>query len=153
MGEGLRITTEANIHSVDFLDVNLDLRTGLYKPFKKPNQTPLYVHRLSNHPRKVLENIPLAVNQRLNKISSNETVFNEAVPDFQEALEKSGYTHKLVYCATEEPPKPKKRRNRKRNETWFNPPWNSAVKTNIGKQFLRIIDRQPGEQAQHKAAE
>ena len=24
--------------------------------------------------------------------------------------------------------------------TWFNPPWNSAVKTNIGKQFLRIID-------------
>ena len=62
MGEGLRITTEANIHSVDFLDVNLDLRTGLYKRFKKPNQTPLYVHRLSNHPRKVLENIPHAVN-------------------------------------------------------------------------------------------
>ena len=24
--------------------------------------------------------------------------------------------------------------------TWFNPPWNSAVKTNVGKQFLRLID-------------
>ena len=82
----------------------------------------------------------IAVNQRLNKISSNETVFNEAAPDFQVALNRSGYTHKLVYCATEEPPKPKNRRNRKRKETWFNPPWNSAVKTNIGKQFLRIID-------------
>ena len=29
---------------------------------------------------------------------------------------------------------------RSRRITWFNPPWTSAVKTNVGKQFLRIID-------------
>ena len=90
-GEGLRITTEANIHSVDFLDVNFDLQT-----YTKPNQTPLYVHSSSNHPKKILENIPLAVNERLNRISSNQTVFNKAVPPFQEALTRSGYTQTRV---------------------------------------------------------
>ena len=120
--EGLRITTEANMHSVDFLDVNLDLQTGLYKPYKKPNHTPLYVHSLSNYPKKVLENIPLAVNKRLCKISSNETVFKEATQDYQEALHKSGHRHTLVYSAPQEPPKSKNKNARKRKETWFNPP-------------------------------
>ena len=134
-GEGLRITTEANIHSVDFLDVNFDLQT-----YTKPNQTPLYVHSSSNHPKKILENIPLAVNERLNRISSNQTVFNEAVPPFQEALARSGYTHTLVYSDPKCTPQSKRKNLRKRNVSWFNPPWNSAVKTNVGKQFLRIID-------------
>ena len=74
--EGLRITIEANIHSVDFLNVNLDLKTGLHKPFLKPNQTPLYVHHLSNHPKQIKENIPKAVNDRLSKLSSNGVVFD-----------------------------------------------------------------------------
>merc|ERR1712177_202308 len=99
------------MHSVDFLDVNLDLKTGLYKPCKKPNHTPLYVHSLSNHPKKVLDNIPLAVNKRLCKISSNERVFKEAAPEYQEALNKSGYTHTLVYSKIEEPPKSKNKQN------------------------------------------
>ena len=30
---GLAVTIEANSKSVNFLDVNLDLRTGLYKPY------------------------------------------------------------------------------------------------------------------------
>ena len=85
-------------------------------------------------------NIPLAVNKRLCKISSNERVFKEAAPDYQEALNKSGYTHTLVYSEIEEPPKSTNKQNRKRKETWFNPPWNSAVKTNVGKKFLRILD-------------
>ena len=36
---GLRITTEANAKSVNFLDINLDLRTGMYKPYTKGTQT------------------------------------------------------------------------------------------------------------------
>ena len=76
------------------------------------------------------------------KISSNETVFKEATQDYQEALHKSGHRHTLVYSASQEPPKSKNKnaRKRKRKETWFNPPWNSAVKTNVGKKFLRILD-------------
>ena len=70
-GEGLKITVSTNKHTVDFLDVTLDLRSGEFRPYMKPNDTPLYVHSQSNHPRKVLENIPLAVNDRLSRISAN----------------------------------------------------------------------------------
>ena len=42
----------ANIHSVNFLDVNLDLSSGEFKVYMKPNDTPLYVHSQSNHPKK-----------------------------------------------------------------------------------------------------
>ena len=34
-------------------------------------------------------------------ISTNHEVFNEACAPFQEALEKSGYDHKLVYAEPE----------------------------------------------------
>ena len=94
----------ANIHSVNFLDVNLDLSSGEFKVYMKPNDTPLYVHSQSNHPKKVLDNIPLAVNDRLNRISANKNVFDAATPPFQEALIKSGYNHKLTFNPPEDPP-------------------------------------------------
>ena len=48
---GLKITIEANKKVVNFLDVTFDLSSGTYKPYMKPNNKLLYVHRLSNHPR------------------------------------------------------------------------------------------------------
>lgn len=47
---GLKITIEANKKTTNFLDVTLDLASGSYKPFMKPNNKILYVHRQSNHP-------------------------------------------------------------------------------------------------------
>ena len=58
---GLNITAEANMKSVDFLDVNLNLETGTYKPFMKPNDKPTYVHAHSNHPPCILRNIPKSI--------------------------------------------------------------------------------------------
>lgn len=46
----LKITIEANKKTINFLDVTLDLTRGSYKPFLKPNNKILYVHRKSNHP-------------------------------------------------------------------------------------------------------
>ena len=68
----LKITIDVNHKIVNFLDVTLDLDTGIFKPFQKPNDTPLYVNRLSNHPPSIIQNIPAAVNKRLNSISANE---------------------------------------------------------------------------------
>ena len=82
---------------VNFLDVTFDLNSGVFKPFKKENDTPVYVNKQSNHPPAILKNIPLGVNNRLSRISSNETVFNMAAPEFQAALNKSRYNHKLVF--------------------------------------------------------
>jgi len=34
----------------------------------------------------------------------------------------------------------KKKRNRKRNIIWFNPPYNKTVSTNIARTFLQLVD-------------
>ena len=135
---GLSVTASVNLKSVNFLDVNFNLETGLYRPYMKPNDTPTYVHKDSNHPKSVLKNIPLAVNRRLSSISANEEVFKSAIPPYQEALKKSGYDHKLVY----EPTIPQgRRKNRPRKIVWFNPPFSSNVQTNIGAKFLSLLDK------------
>ena len=134
----LRVTIEANMKIVNFLDITLDLENELFKPYMKENHTPTYVHSQSNHPPLVLKNIPLGVNKRLSKISSNKEVFDKACKPYQEALRKSGYQHTLVY----EPPmvESSRKRCRKRKVTWFNPPFSIHVKTNVGKEFLRLVD-------------
>ena len=104
----------------------------------KPNSTPCYVHKDSNHPKAILENIPKSVNKRLSTISSNKQVFDQASPPYQEALKRSGYDFKLNF----EPPSPsQKSKNRKRNITYFNPPFSKNVQTKIGDQFLNLIDK------------
>ena len=114
---------------VDFLDVTLNLNDGTFKPFIKPNDFPLYVNSNSNHPPSILKNIPKSVNRRLSKISSNEQVFKDSIPPFQEALEKSGYSHTLKY---EKINNKNKKNNRKRPIIWFNPPFSCNVSTNVG---------------------
>ena len=37
--------------------------------------------------------------------------------------------------------KKKKKKNRKRKVIWFNPPFSKNLKTNIGKEFLKLIDK------------
>ena len=41
---GLKTTVESNLHVVNFLDVTFELATGKYKPCRKPNDDPLYIH-------------------------------------------------------------------------------------------------------------
>ena len=135
---GFNITAQANLKSVNFLDVNFDLESDIFKPYMKPNSTPCYIHKDSNHPKAILENIPKSVNKRLSTISSNKQVFDQASPPYQEALKKSGYNFKLNF----EPPSPsQKSKNRKRNITYFNPPFSKNVQTKIGDQFLNLIDK------------
>jgi hypothetical protein len=52
--EGLNITIETNLTTTDFLDVSLDLSTGKYYPFRKPNDKPLYINASSNHPPSII---------------------------------------------------------------------------------------------------
>ena len=134
---GLKITTESNLHQVDFLDVTFNLYTGKFWPFKKPNNTLLYVNAKSNHPKNIIKNLPKMIGSRISKISSSKEEFTKAIPEYQEALAKSGYNEALDYT----PKLSSNKRNRSRNISWFNPPFSSHVKTNIGKEFLRLVQK------------
>ena len=138
---GLKIDIQVNKDVVDFLDVTLDIRNCSYQPFTKPNSVPVYVHRQSNHPPSVLQNIPQSVNDRLNRLSSSKEKFEAAAPPYQEALEKSGYNHKLEFTdlSGSTTRQPRRTRRRSRRVTYFNPPFSLNVLTNVGKEFLKII--------------
>lgn len=135
----LKITIEANKKIVNFLDITMDLNRETYMPYTKPNNTIQYVHKQSNHPPSIIKNIPIAINRRLNKISSSKQEFDKASEPYQKALQKSGYSHILEYSSEKEH-KQTSTRKRQRNVTWYNPPYSANVQTNIGRQFLRIID-------------
>ena len=47
---GLQITIETRLHEVNFLDVTFNLPDDVYKPYRKPNSKPIYIHKHSNHP-------------------------------------------------------------------------------------------------------
>jgi hypothetical protein len=137
---GLSITAEANLKTVDFLDVVFDLENESYRPYIKPSNTPSYVHSQSNHPPSVTRNIPAGVNKRLSSISSDEKMFETAAPIYREALAKSGYDFELKFDPDAAKTR-RKTRNRKRNILWYNPPYNSSVKSNIASDFLKLLDR------------
>ena len=65
---------------MNFLDVTFDLESGLFKPFMKPNDNPIYVHKKRNHPSAIIKNLPESVNRRLSSISANEGIFRDAIP-------------------------------------------------------------------------
>ena len=126
---GLKITVEANITKVNFLDVTLDLQSGKHYPYTKEGNVPLCVHKKSNHLPSILKNIPESINKHLSEIFSDKESFETAKDTYQDALNKSGYNYNLSYRNA--PPETKHRKNRPRNITWFNPPYSQNVKTKL----------------------
>ena len=135
--EGLQITIDINLHTVDFLDVQFDLPNNKYFPYKKPNETPIYINKSSNHPPNILKQIPSMTAERLSKLSCNEEEFKKVAPEYEQFLKSSGYNDKLAY----NPDKTQKKKQRKRNIMWFNPPYDLQVETNVGRSFLTLVEK------------
>ena len=57
----------------------MNLGTGTYRPYRKPDKMPAYINRKSNHPPTIIKVIPKAIAKRISDISSSEVVFNESV--------------------------------------------------------------------------
>ena len=139
---GLSITLDTDLTVVDFLDVTFDLHNEKFHPFRKPNDQPLYIHKHSNHPPHVTQQLPNSINKRLSEISCDKESFDAFKADYEQALANSSLQSKLTY---EPPNQPTEQRPatkaRKRNVIWFTPPYSAALKTNLGKEFLRLLDK------------
>ena len=48
----LEVTIDANLKTVVFLDITMDLQNDTFRPFIKPNTVPLYINCQSNPYRK-----------------------------------------------------------------------------------------------------
>ena len=87
----LDIVIKCNMKLVNFWDVTLNLNNSSYKPYHKPDNEILYIHKDSNHPLSILNQIATSIQKRISTVSSNETIFNESREIYKKALEKSGY--------------------------------------------------------------
>ena len=101
--------------------------------------TILYIHTQSNHPPNIIKQVPVAIEKRLSNLSANEEIFKAATPFYEEALQRSGYQHSFSYNPTRNNNQSKKQRKRK--IIWFNPPFDKNVSTNIGKNFIHLIQK------------
>ena len=138
---GLKITAQTNLKSVDYLDVTLNLNTGLHKPFRKPNNDPVYINKLSNHPPSIIENLPKAIAKRVSETSSNQDTFQNAAPMYNQALKNAGYKDPIKYVEKKQMARNQRKRKRVRRVIWYNPPFSKNVRTNIGAKFLSLVDR------------
>ena len=163
---GFRIQIASNLKIVDFLDVILNLNNGTFKPFSKNDSASRCINISSNHPRSVLRQIPNAVNQRINKLSSCKKIFEENKSRYDDALKDSGFQGRLEYLTsvdlnsrarnnnggTRTPFKvgeiinnsshgKRRGKNRNRKVVWFNPPFCRLTNINIGRYFLHLLDK------------
>ena len=76
------------------------------------------------------------INRRISEISCNKEEFNKAKPTYESALKNSDYNYNMEYKKYSKTP-----RTRRRKITYFNPPYSANVETNIGKEFLKLIDK------------
>ena len=86
---------------VNYLDVTFNLNDGTYWPYQKPDNIIQYIHVESNRPPSIIKPIPKTIEKRLSKLSSNEEIFNESTPFYEDKLPVNTKTHS--------------KRNRKRN--------------------------------------
>ena len=75
---------------VGFLDLTFNLNNGIYKPYKKLNNTLLYINKCSSHPSQIINQLPGIISERLSRNSSNKEVFNTSKREYEEALKRSG---------------------------------------------------------------
>ena len=104
-------------------------------PYQKESNQIKYINTESNHPPSIIKQLLLSIESRISSLSSSKEILNDSVTPYHDALEKSGYIHKLKYQANTNTTNNKNQR--KRNIIWFNPPYSKNVK-NIRKIFLNL---------------
>ena len=109
---GLNISVDTNLVQTDFLDVTFNLKLGKYWPYRKPNDQPLYIHQQSSHPPTIKKQLPSMFAKRLSLLSCNCDEFSKAIPDYVEAMRRSGHSDELVYEN-----KPNRKGRKARNQT------------------------------------
>ena len=72
---GLKISIQTNLKVANFLDVTFDLENNTYYPYRKPNDWPVYIHKLSNHPPSITKNLPVAISRCLSDLSHGRETF------------------------------------------------------------------------------
>ena len=84
--------------------------------------------------------VPRNVGRRLSNNSSTKEVLDKIKPEYEDSLRSSGF-HEAKINFQPKQTNIKTQKNKKKKVLCCNLPWNMALKTNIGKEFLALIDK------------
>ena len=76
------------------------------------------------------------ISNRISQNSCDKNHFHKGAPDYNTALKNSGFNEDVTYITS-----PSKCQTCKRQIIWFNPSYSANVKTNVGKIFIRLVDK------------
>ena len=139
---GLSVVVDTNLKTVNFLDVTFDLDQNIYKHYRKPNNSPIYINKNSNYPPNILKQLLNSIAKHISETSSCEKIFNKSITIYSKALKESGFTDELKYLPNEiQQLENNEGRKPKREIIWFNLPYSKNVKTNLGKVFLKLLKK------------
>ena len=131
---GLNITRETNLKTVDFLDVTLNLSTRKYQLYSKPGNGPLCIDVNSNRSPNITKTLLDTISsKRINKLSSDEHVFNSTKGLYNNALKNTGYKENIKFQHNVLVEAQKRKNNRGRKIIWFNLPYSCNVPNDIRK--------------------
>ena len=136
LNEGFKITLESGLLKTEFLDVMFDLGNDTYGPYRKENSAINYVDNRSNHPRYILNQIPITINERLNGLSKSRHEFEKNRGIYESALKRSQYDPKLAYKE-----KGKEKRKRRRKIIFFQPPFCRTVSSDICEGLMKLLKK------------
>ena len=88
---GLKITVLTNQQRTNFPNLTYDLTEGIYKPFRKPNDDPVYINRSSNHPPSIICELPHSINRWINLLSCNKETLDKAAQTYNDALKRTDF--------------------------------------------------------------
>ena len=93
----LSVTTKANLKVVKFLDIQLGRINSTYRPYRKPNDNPMYnIDINSNHPS-IKKQVTKNISKRISKLSSNEEIFNNNIRTYSDTLKICGFSEKPIF--------------------------------------------------------
>ena len=121
------------------------------------------IHPPPPPPPPIIKNLSKGIELHLSNNSANVNIFNKAAKPYNAALRTNGHKQQIQYTKNDKPeekaakanhnhsaggintpPNEKrdeknKKRIRKKNIIWFNPPFSVNVATNIGKMFFGLL--------------
>ena len=66
---GYSITSKTNLKRGDYLNVKSDLQNNSYKPYRKPDKLPVYIHKHSNHPQTIRNELLKSIAKTISDLS------------------------------------------------------------------------------------
>ena len=134
----LSIAVDINLKTVVYLDMTFNFEKNLYKRYRKPNNSLIYINKNSNHPPNILKHLLKSIAKCVSKTLSSEQIFNRPTKIYCKALRKDD----LKYSPNEaQQIENNEERKCKRKIIWFNSHYSKNVKTNVGKVFLKLVKK------------